>query len=268
MTRIIRIDLSYDGSDFVGWQRQSNGTGVQETIENTLSEICNSSRIVVDGASRTDTGVHARRQVASARVDTRLNDATLATAMNVLLPDSVRILCVETVANNFHARFWSRGKRYIYRLESSRFRSPFERHYAGWIRARLDLLAMRAGAKHLIGRHDFVAFANSKHKCESTVRSIEYIHIFRRRNIYYFGFQGNAFLYNQVRSMVGTLILVGRQKIAPEDVARILVSGDRRQAGPTAPPEGLILARVLIASGTTPAPHLDGENLGGELGIE
>ncbi|MFN0207558.1 MAG: tRNA pseudouridine(38-40) synthase TruA [Planctomycetota bacterium] len=256
MTRTIRIDLSYDGSGFVGWQRQSNGLGVQETVENVLSTVCNSSRIVVEAASRTDTGVHARRQVASARVDTRMDDATLATAMNVLLPDSVHILSVETVAHDFHARFWARGKRYIYRVESARFRSPFETHYASWVRAPLDLLAMRAGAKHLIGRHDFVAFANSKIEVENTVRTIEYIHIFRRRNIYQFGIQGNAFLYNQVRSMVGTLVLVGKRKIAPEDVANILASRDRRLAGPTMPPEGLILARVLISSAATRAPYI------------
>lgn len=264
MPRTLRIDIAYDGTDFAGWQRQSNGIAVQELIENALSAACGTERIVVDGASRTDAGVHARRQVASATLETRLDDETLCAAMNARLPDSVRVRAVQTVADGFHARFWSTGKRYIYRLECSAIRDPFDLRYAAWLRRPLDVDAMRSAARHLRGRHDFAAFATSGSPRATTVRTIRHIHILRRGNKYLLGFQGDAFLYNQVRAMVGTLLLVGQHRLSPHDVVRILKSKDRRLAGPTAPAQGLILARVLVGDRPSSRRGKSEEDVGDE----
>jgi tRNA pseudouridine38-40 synthase len=242
--RTIRIDLAYDGTDFVGWQRQRNGRSVQEVVEEALAAACGSA-VPIEGASRTDAGVHALRQVASARVETRLDDATLVRAMNARLPPSVAVLAVATQPDGFQAIAWARGKRYAYRIEHGERRSPIGRAYATWVPQAPDLLAMRAGAACLRGRHDFAAFASAGSPRASTVREVRSIHILRRRNVTTIAVEGNGFLYNQVRAFAGTLLKVGRGCLAAEDVAGILASGDRRRAGPTAPPEGLFLVRVL-----------------------
>src|SRR5262245_48009603 len=158
MLRTIRLELAYDGTDFVGWQRQANGVSVQEVVEEALAKACDVDRVVVEGASRTDAGVHALRQLASARVDTALDDATLVRAMHARLPASVAVRSLATAPPDFHARFWAAAKRYAYRLQHGERRFPIGRAYAAWCPRALDLHRMREGARHLVGRHDFAAF--------------------------------------------------------------------------------------------------------------
>lgn len=208
-------------------------------------------RIVVNGASRTDAGVHALGQVASSIVATRLDDKTLVRAMNARLPDAIAILSVKTVEDTFHARFSAVGKRYIYQYECSPRQAPAERAYRAWTHDELDITEMRAGASLLIGRQDFASFANVGSPRATTVRTIRSVHIFKRKTKVYFCFEGDGFLYNQVRSMTGTLCHVGRGKIKAAEIANILQARDRRAAGPTAPAHGLFLVRVLYGTGTS-----------------
>lgn len=259
--RTIRIDVAYDGTPFVGWQRQDNGPSVQAELESALGAALGVARIVINGASRTDAGVHARNQVASARVATRLDDITILRAMNARLPESIAVLSVKTVEDTFHARFSTTGKRYIYKMECSRRRSPFHRTHCAWMPLPLDVRAMREGARALVGTQDFASFANVGSPRSTTIRTIRSVHVFTRGDVTFFAFEGDGFLYNQVRSMVGTLCLVGRGRLAAQDVEKILRARDRRAAGPTAPPEGLFLLRVLYEKGTSWAPHLSEEDI-------
>ncbi|MBL8696553.1 MAG: tRNA pseudouridine(38-40) synthase TruA [Planctomycetes bacterium] len=256
MTRSICLRLAYDGTDFVGWQRQATGPSIQEAVERALAGACDVPRLVVEGASRTDAGVHARLQIASAIVETRLSDDEIRRAMNARLPSSIAVLGVATMPDGFHARFWSVFKRYAYRIESAPRRSPIGRSYAMWTPRSLDVARMRLGARHLLGRHDFAAFASAGSPREHTVRVVQHLHVFQRRNITTIAVQGTGFLYNQVRAFAGTLLLVGQGRLAPEEVAKIRDSRDRRLAGPTAPPEGLHLVRVQIGEGPGRKPSL------------
>jgi tRNA pseudouridine38-40 synthase len=243
--RTIRIDLAYDGTGFVGWQRQDNGASVQEALESALAAACGSERVVVEGASRTDSGVHARRQTASAQVESRLDDATLARAVNSRLPWSIAVLRIATVRDDFQARAGARGKHYAYRIRHGERADPIDRAFCAWSRGVPAIPPMREAALLLVGTHDFASFATSGSPRVSTIRTIHGAHVFRRRDLTLFGFCGNGFLYNQVRVMVGTLLLVGHGKLAPARVREILEARDRRLAGPTAPPEGLHLLSVL-----------------------
>lgn len=247
------MDVAYDGTDFAGWQRQAGLPTVQAALEEALGAACGGDAIAVAGSSRTDAGVHALHQAASACVETRLDNVTLQNAINARLPRSVAIRKIVTMNDSFHARFSARGKRYAYRVESSERRDPLGLRFSAWLPWPLDLAAMRVGASHLRGRHDFAAFATAGSPRASTVRTIRSVHISRRKNTTIFAFEGDGFLYNQVRAMVGTLLLVGQRKLAPADVETIREGLDRKQAGPTAPPEGLFLLRVLFSKSTSPA---------------
>ncbi len=244
--RNVRILVAYDGSRFFGWQRQDGFRSVQGALEDALEALVG-DRIVVHGAGRTDTGVHALGQVAHFHVDTALEDDRLRHALNHHLEEGVVLPRLETCRDDFHARFDAIGKRYAYRVASGRFRPPFGRAYTHWLNDPLDLQAMRAAASRLIGQHDFSAFASSGSPRKSSVRTVQHLRIVARRRGFAIVVQGNGFLYNMVRAISGTLIEVGRGKLTPDDVERILAAGDRSQAGPTAPAEGLWLVSVRYA---------------------
>lgn len=245
--RNVRALIAYDGSEYYGWQRQAGFESVQEELESALSAVTGDA-ITVHGSGRTDTGVHALGQVASFHVDTRLADERLRDALNAHLPRDIVVRRVETCADDFHARFSARAKRYAYLWVTSRTRPAFGRKYGYWVRAALDLDAMRRAANALRGRHDFAAFATSGSPRQDTVRTLQSVHLRARRGRVGLVVQGDGFLYNMVRNVAGTLYEVGIGKRPPEDVERILASGDRREAGATAPPHGLFLVRVLYGA--------------------
>ncbi|MBM3978019.1 MAG: tRNA pseudouridine(38-40) synthase TruA [Planctomycetes bacterium] len=242
--RNVRVLIAYDGSRFFGWQRQAGFVSVQEAVEDGLLALCG-ERIVVHGSGRTDTGVHALRQVASFHLDTRLDDDRLCHALNAHLPDGVVVRALETCADDFHARFSARGKRYLYCIARTRFASPFHENRAWWVPEALDVARMRAAAAVLLGRHDFSAFESAGSPRSTSVRTLRGLRCIERREWVGLVLEADGFLYNMARSIAGTLVDAGRGKLGAPEVSAILASCDRKRAGATAPAHGLYLLRVL-----------------------
>ncbi|MFT7677598.1 MAG: tRNA pseudouridine38-40 synthase [Planctomycetota bacterium] len=242
--RSVRLEVSYDGSQFYGWQRQDGFPTVQSALEDAFLDLTGSA-VTVHGSGRTDTGVHALRQVAHTQVDTSIPDDRLRHALNAHLCDGAVVRQLETCSPDFHARFSARGKRYLYVTATTRFRPPMGQNLCHWERASLDLGAMRQAAAAFRGRHDFKAFGNAGTPRPSTVRTVQGMRIIARRERLGFLVQGEGFLFNMVRIMAGTLIEVGRGFRDPGCVTKALGSGVRTDAGATAPAAGLYLVRVL-----------------------
>ena len=245
--RNVRFQIAYDGSKFFGWQRQDGFVSVQQTIEEAILALT-ARHATVQGAGRTDTGVHALGQVAHAHIETRLDDERLLHALNAHLPGSVVIGRLETCQEDFHARFQASSKRYLYRIATTRFPPPFGREQIHWSPHPLDLGTMRAAAVALIGRHDFRAFSSTGSPRASTVREVQRIHFLPRRDGLGLVVQADGFLYNMVRTIAGTLLDIGRGRLDPEVVRRALASGERSIVGPTAPAGGLYLLSVQYPS--------------------
>lgn len=242
--RNVRAEVAYDGAGFFGWQRQDGFESVQEALEEALAALLGGP-VTVQGAGRTDTGVHALRQVAHFHVDTRLDDDRLLHALNAHLPPTVVLRRLETCRDDFHARFDARAKRYLYVTATSRFRQPLLSGRVHWVRTPPDFRAMRAAGAVLVGRHDYAAFGNAGSPRSSTVRTVTALRLVARRERFAIVIQGDGFLYKMVRTIAGTLIDVGRGRLTIDDVRAALEGGDRERAGPTAPARGLYLLRVL-----------------------
>lgn len=241
-----KIILAYDGTDFVGWQRQATGVSVQGVIEDALREL-DDRDVPVAGAGRTDSGVHALGQVAGFSLERVISAAAVMRALNARLPDSVRVLSAEEVDASFHPRFGAREKRYRYRLWNAPVASPFERRYAWHIHDPLNVDAMSAAARMVEGRHDFAAFAASGSAVKTTTREIFESRIAEcgsQSALVVYEVAGDGFLRHMVRAIVGTLVEIGRGRRPPEWIADVIASADRGAAGPTAPPEGLFLVAV------------------------
>ncbi len=247
--RNVRIEVSYDGSLFYGWQRQDGFVSVQAAIEDALAELLDTV-IVIHGAGRTDTGVHALRQVAHFHVDTRIEDDRLRHALNAHLPKGVAIRRAETCRDDFHARFDAKGKRYGYLVQTTRHRPVLGAQYLHWEPIPLDRLAMEEAARRIEGERDFAAFGNAGSPRKTTVRRVDHVRIVPRRERFAIVVQGNGFLYNMVRTIAGTLLAVGKGRMGPDDVTAALDSKDRKHAGPTAPASGLSMLRVLYREPT------------------
>ena len=244
--RNLKLTVQYDGTSYVGWQRQETGTSIQGLLEDALAPIAG-ERVTVHGAGRTDAGVHAVGQVATVALDTALTPSTVARALNAVLPLDVRVLAIEEARPEFHARFSAVGKLYEYRVLNAPIASAFMFRYAWHVPQVLDLDAMRSASLSLVGSHDFAAFQGSGSFVHSTTRTVHAIQwedgggydlplVMR--------IEGDGFLRHMVRNIVGTLIEVGSGRWSPSHVEAILRSLDRSRAGPTAPPHGLFLVRV------------------------
>ena len=244
--RNLKLTLQYDGTNYVGWQRQTEGTSIQALVEDALAPMAG-GRVVVHGAGRTDAGVHALAQVATASLGTTLSATTLARALNAVLPTDVRVLSVEDAPSDFHARFSAVGKAYEYRIINAPIVSPFLVRYTWHVPQPLDLASMKSASQSLVGQHDFAAFQAAGSVVSSSVRvihSIEWVEGQGHAAPLVIRIAGDGFLRHMVRNVVGTLVEVGLGRWPAERVAEILTSGDRARAGSTAPPHGLFLIGV------------------------
>lgn len=249
MTRRIFITIEYDGTPFVGWQRQVSGLSVQQVLEEAAAELTGGN-ILVQGAGRTDSGVHATGQVAHLDVPDKFDANRVMEALNALTGDHpVTILDAHEVDAEAHARFSATWRRYLYRLLPRR-QPPALDHDRVWhYRSTLDPGAMQAAAAQLVGRHDFTSFRASQCQADSPVRTLDQLRIETRDEEIHIHAGARSFLHHQVRNIVGTLVLVGAGKWTEDDVATALAAKDRSAAGPTAPPEGLYLTGVTYPTG-------------------
>jgi tRNA pseudouridine38-40 synthase len=251
--RHIRLVVEYDGSELHGWQRQDNALTVQQHLEEALAKLLTHEAPVI-GASRTDAGVHARGQVASFRTERDIPLHGIRRGLNSLLPEAIAIRDATEVPEDFHPRFSATGKHYRYTLLVRPERSPRWRDRAWHHPEPLVLSAMHEGSRALIGEHDFAAFRAAGCTAKTTMRRVDSIAITRPDpHVLEIDVRGNAFLRQMVRILVGTLTEVGSGKRSVGQVAEILASKDRTQAGITAPAQGLELVEVRY-DGTRPAP--------------
>ncbi len=244
--KTIRLQIAYEGSAYHGWQIQSEDRTVEGELTRAVTQILNAdSPVKVQGASRTDAGVHARGQVAHFHHDSSRRLWDFCRGLNALTDDDISVIRVEEAADDFHARHSARGKIYRYRIWNHRFDHPFLRGRSWRVAEPLDLEAMREGASHFVGKHDFAGFRSTGCASPTTVRRMDRVVIEDTGTTVDVVVQGEAFLQHMVRIMVGTLVEVGKGLIPPQRIARVLESGDRRQAGMTAPAKGLMLEKIF-----------------------
>ncbi len=242
-----KLTLEYDGTGLVGWQRQGNGLSVQEILETAAERFCG-KRVTVFGAGRTDAGVHALAQVAHLDLPRETNLETIRSALNQhVKPHAVSVLNAERVADSFDARRSARGRVYLYRILNRRPPPAVERGRVWHVGPELDAEAMHEAAQVLVGKHDFSSFRDTMCQAKSPVKTLDALEVAREGDEIRIEARARSFLHHQVRNMVGTLKLVGAGKWDESDVKKALAARDRRAAGPTAPPEGLYLVRVVYA---------------------
>lgn len=257
--RNIKLIIQYDGGNYHGWQFQPNGISIQQLIEEAIfTVIQEKSRLSASG--RTDAGVHALSQVANFKTNSMLDTSKIQKGLNSILPKNIVILDAEEVPLDFHAMKFAKKKLYRYYIYNSSIPDAFSFRFAKYIPYFLNVSSMEIALKCFLGTYDFSAFRSSSCEAKTAIRTICRVDIFQKfsenskNSIIKPSFnpcqitievEGKGFLKNMVRNIVGTLIEVGREKIAPEDVKKILASRDRRKAGPTAPPHGLFLVKVF-----------------------
>lgn len=236
--------ISYDGTQFAGYQVQPNKRTVQGEMEKALRKLHKDMDVKVNASGRTDAGVHAKGQVIHFDSPLKIPLAKWEVALNTLLPDDIAIIRTEIAADDFHARFDAIGKEYRYFVYRSSRRSPFKRHYAYQYPYSLDIKKVNEAVPFLIGEHDFTSFCSAKTDVVDKVREIRKIEVVEEGDMLIFRFVGNGFLYNMVRILVGTLLGVGAGDISPGSIPDILEKRDRVYAGKTAPAQGLYLWEV------------------------
>lgn len=250
--RRIALTVSYDGTDYAGWQRQQNATGVQQVLEVALSKLTGEA-LQVTGASRTDAGVHALGQAVHFDTRSRIPGDKFAYAVNTHLPPDIRVTGSRQVEPAFHARYDARGKTYRYQIHNSPHASAIYRNQRAHVVPYLDVETMHEAAQAVLGTHDFRAFAASGSEAKTTVRDIMQIGVTRDFELVELTVSGRSFLYNMVRILAGTLIYIGVGKLQPEALSCALESGDRLDLGITAPAHGLTLMEVVYEE-TPPWP--------------
>lgn len=244
--RNLRLVIEYDGTDYVGWQRQQNGASIQAALELAIERLTGAAA-VARAAGRTDAGVHALGQVVTFQTESALPLHTVLRGLNAHLPPAIAVREASEAPEGFDARFSASGKLYRYLLWNGPARSPLRARTHWHVRYPLDLPRMRAAAAHLIGRHDFRGFRAADCERRTTVREMRRVAVLEREPdaaVLAIEVEATAFLKNMVRIIVGTLVDVGRGKREPAHVLELLRSGDRTKAGPTAPAHGLHLCRV------------------------
>ena len=238
------ITLSYDGTNYKGYQTQPGLVTIQEQIEKALTKINDSKKTTFTSSGRTDKGVHAKMQCGHADLDINITEYKLKRAMNSNLPEDIHVIKAEKVADDFHARYNVLEKTYEYYMNIGEY-NPIERNYVFQYNYKLNVEKMQEGIKYLLGEHDFRAFVTENKKKENCIRTISKATIEKiNDNIIKFTFTGNGFLRYQIRNMVGILIRVGEEKESPEYVEYFLNKKDRSKGGKTAPAEGLYLTNI------------------------
>ena len=236
--------ISYDGTNYVGWQVQPNGVAVQELLEKALFEITGEV-IRAEGSGRTDSGVHARAQVAHFDTEARMAADKFAIALNTHLPRDIRVLYSEECDPAFHARFSAKQKQYRYTVQLGTHADVFARTTSLHLHYMPDIDAMQQAAQAVVGTHDFAAFKCSDSTMENTIRTVTQSEWIRDGRFLSYFVTGNGFLYNMVRILVGTMLEIGSGKRPASDMASAIKSGNRKDAGATAPAHGLCLWRVI-----------------------
>ena len=250
--RNIKLEIEYDGTNYYGWQVQNNPRSsvhgpqkrtIQQTIENALQKILQQKvKLVCSG--RTDTGVHAKAQIANFKTKSLVALAKLHLSLNALLPEDIAVKKVSQAPDDFHSRFSVKSKTYRYIIFNNTHRSALSRNFVHFCRYPLNLEIMRCEAKSFLGRHDFSSFCASAGRAKNPVKTIKKITIAKFKGLIYIDIEADGFLYNMVRNIVGTLIDAGRGRLGRYVCKKILISKNRRLAGATAPAKGLYLLKV------------------------
>lgn len=248
--RCLKLTVSYRGTRFAGWQVQPGQPTIQESLEHAFQQITG-QRIKVVGSGRTDAGVHALGQVASVVVDTDMECFRLLRGLNATTPEDISVVAVEEAPPGFHAIRDATRKRYRYRIQHGRIRDPLMREFCWFVPTILNVDAIRQAAQALIGEHDFICFQASGAERNSTIRTIFVSAVNPVRqgpfDFLEYEIEGNGFLYNMVRNIVGSLVEIGKGKKNPEWIPELIERRDRTLAGETAPPQGLFLVNVEYA---------------------
>jgi len=240
-----RLNVEYDGAPFMGWQRQDHGPSVQQTLEEALQRMT-SENATFTAAGRTDAGVHALVMSTHVDIARELTPYRLSEGLNALVrPQPISILSVEEVADDWHARFSCIGRRYLYRILNRRAPPALDSGRVWHISVPLDLEAIREGAAHLIGRHDFTTFRSAQCQSDSPVKTLEALDVSNVGEEIHITAAARSFLHHQVRSMVGCLAMVGRGQWQPDDMRRALEASDRAALGFNAPPHGLYFVEAI-----------------------
>lgn len=239
----VKIVVSYNGAKYCGWQKQKDSPGIQGELEYACKKAFNQKEVEVIGSGRTDSGVHALGQVANFKVETGIPVDRFPEILNNNLPKDIAVLSAEEVDEDFHSRYSAHRKTYRYYIYPSRIRSPFYRETSYQVKYSLDVEKMKSEIKALEGEHDFCGFMSSGSSVKTTVREIYRAELFEEGDRLVIEVEGNGFLYNMVRIIVGTMVDIGRGRIT-EPLKDIIESKDRDRAGHTAPPQGLFLKTV------------------------
>ncbi len=242
--RTLKLTLTYDGTDYAGWQRQTNALAIQQVVEEAFAHLTGGVPPTISGAGRTDSGVHAMGQVASVNVEFEHSPLSVQRALNMRLPPAIRVLEVVEARMGFHARFHATGKAYRYRMVTAPVLSPFDRHFAWHVPWPLDVRAMQQAAESLSGTHDFASFQASGTTITDTTRTLERLTLTDRGGELLLDAAGDGFLRHMVRIIAGTLMEVGAGHRRADSIPDIIEARSRDAAGKTAPPQGLTLMGV------------------------
>ena len=238
-----KLEISYDGSRYFGWERQPDRDTIQGKLEQVLTRMSGQEAEVI-GAGRTDAGVHAKKMTANVHLETDLAEREIRNYMNHYLPDDISVTDVRIASDRFHARYKATGKLYTYTCWVGDLKPVFRRKYVTVLDAVPDVSRMKAAAEILKGTHDFKAFSTNPQMKKSTIRTVDRIEIVLKKDLLYLNFHGDGFLQNMVRILTGTILEAGYGRISEDQIREALKTKDRALAGPTMPPQGLCLMEV------------------------
>ena len=243
--RNLKLEIEYDGTNYAGWQVQPKGRGktIQSVIEKTLRKILR-EKIKLIASGRTDSGVHAKAQIANFFTDSKIPLSRLKLGLNGILPEDIKIVKLSEAPADFHSRFSAKSKVYRYTILNRDYSSPLIRHTVFFYPHPLDTKLMQKEAHALLGKHNFSAFQAARGREKNPVKAIKKISVIKKNNFIYIDIEADGFLYNMVRNIAGTLIETGRGKLPAGSLKKILLSRNRMHAGQTASPRGLCLLKV------------------------